>query len=139
MNEDKIPKKMAIELLPSGTPKSKFGKRALSDQERLERSCQIADLTAQNENLELDKKNFANNIKAKMEANAQTVKEFSNSIRQGYEFTNVPCKKVMFPEYRYKAWYNMDTGELVEVEPMQPEDFQTTIMDESTGEFKDDL
>jgi len=31
-------------LLPSGTPKSKFGKRALSDQERLERSCQIADL-----------------------------------------------------------------------------------------------
>ena len=105
----------------------KMCKYVFDEQEKQQIAAQMAEATTKSQTLEIEKKEVAATIKARIETNNKEMIELGKQYRDGYEWRSIECRR----EYDYDGGtvsvYRKDTGELVEERGMTTSERQPEI------------
>lgn len=96
-----------------------------------------------NEQYELEKvtaeaKAVAKNYKSTIDAHAGSIAELSAKHRQGYEIRNTECHLHLDFETNVRIYTDVETGDVLHTEPMEPVDRQMRI-EFKNGEFEQEV
>jgi len=92
----------------------------LTFEERERKGRELADLCAEADRLEGDKKSAAESFKAKQSTVDAKRREVHLIIRQGFESREVQCRRIMSYEAKRLDIVREDTGEVVSSRPLNP-------------------
>ena len=105
----------------------KMCKYEFDEKEKREIAAQMAEASAKSQDLEIEKKEVAATIKARIETNTKELHELGKQYRDGYEWRSLECRR----EYDYEGGmvrvYRKDTGEIVEERGMTTSERQPEI------------
>lgn len=105
----------------------KMCKYEFSEQEKKEIASKMAEATTKAQELEIEKKEVAATIKARIETNAKELHEFGKQYRDGYEWRSIECRREYDDIEGVVRTYRKDTGEVVEERAMTASERQQEI------------
>lgn len=99
-----------------------------TEKELQEKAKALAYNCNQRDEAEEEKKSVTSDFKAKIDGFNATISQLSNHINNGWEYRAVECEvKMNTPKDGRKQTIRRDTGEILEEEPMTPEEMQEVI------------
>ena len=106
-----------------------FGRYDLSEEEKAEKSQELAE-TIRNLGLKhLEKKAVTKQFAADIEGLQETIEQLSGHIRDGYEMKPLNCYRKKDYVRKRVLFISVDSGETVKTEPFTEDDYQMGIRD----------
>lgn len=105
-----------------------FLKYQFTEPELKDKSTTLALECRNLEEVENEKKQVMSDFKSKVDGHQATISKLSNHINNGYEYRYIDCEIRMDTPLRgEKSIVRKDTGDVVKVEPMSPEEMQQEL------------
>ena len=94
----------------------------LTEEEMKETADNLTLMIEERNDLELEKKEVVEGFNRKIKGREETINELSNKYRKGYEIKQYTCDVKLVPEERKRQYIDIDTGEIVKEEDLQPDE-----------------
>jgi uncharacterized protein (UPF0335 family) len=100
----------------------------LTQDEKLIRGEELAQLLLTTHKLELEKKTFCDDIKSKLAEAEERAQDVGRQLREGKEWRDIECKEVPDFEHGQVDTVRTDINEVIRSRRMRPEERQETIV-----------